>query len=149
MGCLHLFHSPDQGGVNFATATTNFCMCSTELAALGRNSSEISEAFHTTLELDRARVAEIETQILHLEHTLAQLRLEQSQVQERFDSYKYPVLTLPNENTSGILIRFLPPHPEFPPLTGALSPSILTYISAMARHRSGHTRALECHIVAL
>ncbi|KAJ7629766.1 hypothetical protein DFH06DRAFT_1225375 [Mycena polygramma] len=80
------------------------------------------------LESDRARVAELQTQILHLERTLAQLRLEHSQAQERIDSYTYPVLTLPNEITSKIFLQVLPPYPEFPPVFGPLSPTLLTHI---------------------
>ncbi|KAJ6457478.1 hypothetical protein C8R47DRAFT_934066, partial [Mycena vitilis] len=46
----------------------------------------------------------------------------------RLNSFKYPVLTLPNEITSAIFIRFLPPYPVFPPFTGVHSPTVLTYI---------------------
>ncbi|KAJ7629762.1 hypothetical protein DFH06DRAFT_709750 [Mycena polygramma] len=94
------------------------------------------------LESDRARAAEIETQISHLEHTLAQLRLEQSQVQERLDSYNYPVLTLPNELVSEIFIRFLPPYPGFPPLIGSYSPTLLTQICRRWREIAVDTPAL-------
>ncbi|KAJ7629759.1 hypothetical protein DFH06DRAFT_1338184 [Mycena polygramma] len=76
----------------------------------------------------RARVAELQAQIVPLERALARLRLEQSQVQKQLDSFTYPVLTLPNEITSVIFIHFLPPHPDFPPLTGPLSPALLTRI---------------------
>ncbi|KAJ7917683.1 hypothetical protein B0H13DRAFT_319864 [Mycena leptocephala] len=50
------------------------------------------------------------------------------QAQERLDSYKYPVLTLPNEIISEIFFHFLPAYPLFPPLTGILSPTLLTQI---------------------
>ncbi|KAJ7629763.1 hypothetical protein DFH06DRAFT_709747 [Mycena polygramma] len=80
------------------------------------------------LEADRARVVEIQTQILHLERTLAQLRIERSQAQHRIDSYMYPILTLPNEITSEIFLQVLPPYPEFPPIFGPLSPTLLTHI---------------------
>ncbi|KAJ7834299.1 hypothetical protein B0H13DRAFT_2369955 [Mycena leptocephala] len=59
------------------------------------------------LEADRARVADLE---------------------ERLDSYKYPVLTLPNEIVSEIFIHFLPAYPEYPPPAGLLSPTLLTHI---------------------
>ncbi|KAJ7629760.1 hypothetical protein DFH06DRAFT_1338185 [Mycena polygramma] len=82
------------------------------------------------LAADRARVAELQTRILDLERTvsdldrtLSQLRIEQSQAQERLDSYIYPVLTLPNDIT-----RIIPPYPRFPLLTGQLSPMVLTHI---------------------
>ncbi|KAJ7134024.1 hypothetical protein C8R43DRAFT_1022215 [Mycena crocata] len=44
------------------------------------------------------------------------------------DTYKYPVLTLPNEITSEIFINFLPPYPVRPPIIGPLSPSFLCRI---------------------
>ncbi|KAJ7623971.1 hypothetical protein DFH06DRAFT_758716 [Mycena polygramma] len=80
------------------------------------------------LEEDRARVAELQTRILAAERTLSVLRLEQSQAQERLDSYKYPVLTLPNEITSEIFVHVLPPYPDFPELIGPFSPTSLTQI---------------------
>ncbi|KAJ7629767.1 hypothetical protein DFH06DRAFT_709862 [Mycena polygramma] len=81
-----------------------------------------------SLAADRARVAEFEKKIQQLEHSISQLRSAQSQVRQRLDSYKYPVLTLPNEITSEIFIRFLPPYPGFPPLTGRSSPNRLAEI---------------------
>ncbi|KAJ7909680.1 hypothetical protein B0H13DRAFT_2661362 [Mycena leptocephala] len=80
------------------------------------------------LEADRARVAELEAQISHLERSLSALRIEKMLAQERLDSYKYPVLTLPNEIVSDIFMHFLPPYPLFPPLIGLLSPTLLTQI---------------------
>jgi len=77
---------------------------------------------------DRARLAELELQILDLERSLSVLRLERTAVQERVDSSTYPVLTLPNEITSEIFIHFLPIYPLCPPLTGILSPTLLTHI---------------------
>ena len=56
------------------------------------------------------------------------LLAEQSQVQESFDGYIYPVLTLPNEITSEIFICFLPDYPATPPLTGLASPTTLTHV---------------------
>ncbi|KAJ7629757.1 hypothetical protein DFH06DRAFT_1225349 [Mycena polygramma] len=80
------------------------------------------------LAADRARVAELQSQILDLERALCDLRIEQLQAQERLDSYRYPVLILPNEVASEIFIRILPPHPHFPPLVGSHSPTLLTQI---------------------
>ncbi|KAJ7830951.1 hypothetical protein B0H13DRAFT_2432831 [Mycena leptocephala] len=82
----------------------------------------------STLDVDRTRLAEIETQILGLERSLAALWTKKTQVQERLDLYKYPVLTLPNEIVSEIFIHFLPVYPLCPPLTGILSPNTLTRI---------------------
>ncbi|KAJ6541439.1 hypothetical protein B0H19DRAFT_1077284 [Mycena capillaripes] len=59
------------------------------------------------LETDRARAAALEAQILDLEHALSALRIEKAPVQERLDSYKYPVLTLPNGIVSEIFVHFL------------------------------------------
>ncbi|KAF8178185.1 hypothetical protein K438DRAFT_1281351 [Mycena galopus ATCC 62051] len=82
----------------------------------------------TDLEADRALVARIQARILDLEHSLAELRAEQVAAQERLDSYKYPVLILPNEITSEIFIHFLPPYPICPPVLGMFSPTHLTHI---------------------
>jgi hypothetical protein len=80
------------------------------------------------LEVDRIRVADLEAQILDLERSISALRIEKVLVQERLDSYKYPVLTLPNEIVSEIFVHFLPVYPLCPPLTGILSPTSLTQI---------------------
>ncbi|KAJ7868858.1 hypothetical protein B0H13DRAFT_2063884 [Mycena leptocephala] len=80
------------------------------------------------LEVDRARIADIEAQILDLERSLAALQAEKTIAQVRLQSYKYPVLTLPNEIISEIFIHFLPVYPDCPPLTGILSPTSLTQI---------------------
>ncbi|KAJ6468684.1 hypothetical protein C8R47DRAFT_1151337 [Mycena vitilis] len=80
------------------------------------------------LEADRVQIAELQTQIVQLERALAQLRLNQSVVQHRLDSYRYPVLTLPNELVCEIFMRVLPPYPDFPQLIGRFSPTPLTQI---------------------
>jgi hypothetical protein len=94
------------------------------------------------LEADRARVTDLEAQILHLERSLSALRNEKTLVQERLDSYKYPVLALPNEIVSEIFMHFLPTYPRFPPLTGILSPTILTQICRKWREIALGTPAL-------
>ncbi|KAJ6468687.1 hypothetical protein C8R47DRAFT_804275 [Mycena vitilis] len=81
-----------------------------------------------SLEADRARVAELQARILHLERSLSELRIEQSRAQERIDSYRYPVLTLPTEIISEIFIRSLPSAPDFPVLFGGSSPALLIWI---------------------
>ncbi|KAJ7629787.1 hypothetical protein DFH06DRAFT_1440189 [Mycena polygramma] len=80
------------------------------------------------LEADRARVAELELEILQLECAVSALRIEQAQAQERLDGYRYPVLTLPNELVSEIFLHILPPYPDFPELVGPFSPTALTQI---------------------
>ncbi|KAJ7115636.1 hypothetical protein C8R43DRAFT_1242376 [Mycena crocata] len=79
-------------------------------------------------ERDRARTAEIATQILDLERSIHLLQTETDLVQKRLVSYAYPVLTLPNEVVSQIFIHFLPVHPSCPPLRGLPSPTLLTHI---------------------
>ncbi|KAJ6483087.1 hypothetical protein C8R45DRAFT_787134, partial [Mycena sanguinolenta] len=74
------------------------------------------------------RLSDIETQMLDLARSLSALLAEQKVVQERLDSYKYPVLTLPNEMVSEIFIHCMPPYPQCPPLSGALSPTSLAHI---------------------
>ncbi|KAF8178171.1 hypothetical protein K438DRAFT_1844695 [Mycena galopus ATCC 62051] len=80
------------------------------------------------LEADRALVAEMQARIFDLERSLAELRAEQAMVQERLDSYRYPVLMLPNEIISEIFLHFLPPYPICPPLVGMFSPTHLTHV---------------------
>ncbi|KAJ7892244.1 hypothetical protein B0H14DRAFT_2560307 [Mycena olivaceomarginata] len=82
----------------------------------------------SVLAADRTRVAELEAQILVLEHSLSALRTEKLLAQERINSYKYPVLKLPNEIVSEIFIQFLPIYPLCPSLEGLFSPSTLTHI---------------------
>ncbi|KAF7335598.1 F-box domain-containing protein [Mycena venus] len=94
------------------------------------------------LEEDRARVADIEAQIRVLEHSISVLRAQKALVQERLDSYTYPVLTLPNEITSEIFIHFLPTYPLYPPLTGLLSPNLLAQICRTWREIALATPAL-------
>ncbi|KAJ7875458.1 hypothetical protein B0H13DRAFT_2550128 [Mycena leptocephala] len=94
------------------------------------------------LEADRARVTDLEAQILHLERSLSALRNEKTRAQERLDSYKYPVLTLPNEIVSEIFVHFLPTYPRFPSQTGILSPTMLTQICRTWREIALGTPAL-------
>ncbi|KAJ7833283.1 hypothetical protein B0H13DRAFT_2111270 [Mycena leptocephala] len=89
-------------------------------------------------EADRARMAELQAQI----SDLSALRSEKASVQQRLDSYRYPVLTLPNEIVSEIFIHFLPIYPSCPPLTGILSPNILTQICREWRETALATPAL-------
>ncbi|KAJ7131903.1 hypothetical protein C8R43DRAFT_956861 [Mycena crocata] len=92
--------------------------------------------------VDRARISELAAQILDLERSIQVLRIEQNQAQKRLDSYKYPVLTLPNEITSEIFVQFLPVFPVPPPLKGPLSPTLLTHICRRWRDIAHATPAL-------
>ncbi|KAJ7265346.1 hypothetical protein B0H12DRAFT_1261793 [Mycena haematopus] len=80
------------------------------------------------LQADRVRAAALNAQISDLENSISALRLEQAQVQSRLDSYKYPVLTLPNEIISEIFTHVPPPYPSGAPLLGLLPPTSLTHI---------------------
>ncbi|KAJ7320832.1 hypothetical protein DFH08DRAFT_387805 [Mycena albidolilacea] len=82
----------------------------------------------STLAADRARIADLDTQIQDLQRSLSVLQRERSLVQGRLDAYNYPVLTLPNEIICEIFTRFLPIYPKCPPLIGPLSPIFLTHI---------------------
>ncbi|KAJ7909672.1 hypothetical protein B0H13DRAFT_2330127 [Mycena leptocephala] len=94
------------------------------------------------LEVDRARVADLEAQISHLQRSLSALREEKTLAQERLGSYKYPVLELPNEIVSDIFMHFLPFYHLFPPLIGLLSPTLLTQICRRWREIALGTPAL-------
>ncbi|KAJ7176295.1 hypothetical protein C8R43DRAFT_975383 [Mycena crocata] len=109
-----------------ATLATNVIL---ENSALGRAA-------------DRARLAHIKAQILDLERSLVSLHLEKDVVEKRLDSYRYPVLTLPNEITSEIFLQFLPIYPSCPPSTGLLSPTLLTHICRNWREIALATPAL-------
>ncbi|KAJ7659293.1 hypothetical protein DFH06DRAFT_1327119 [Mycena polygramma] len=81
-----------------------------------------------SLQVDRDRLQVLEPQILELRRSLEALETEQASVRERLDSYKYPVLTLPNEVASEIFVQFLPPYPLCPLTYGPLSPEHLLLI---------------------
>ncbi|KAJ7356466.1 hypothetical protein DFH08DRAFT_459318 [Mycena albidolilacea] len=86
-------------------------------------------------ELDRARLAD-------LERSISELESEKKLVLDRLDSYKYPVLTLPNEITTEIFIHFLPTYPSCPLLTGLGTPTALTQICHQWREIALATPAL-------
>ncbi|KAJ7439492.1 hypothetical protein FB451DRAFT_1301949 [Mycena latifolia] len=89
----------------------------------------------------RARIAEIESHMLELEHSLGLLQ-EKELLQARLDAYTYPVLTLPNEIVSEIFVHFLPVYPSRPPLIGRRSPSHLGQICRKWREIALGTPAL-------
>ncbi|KAF7340549.1 F-box domain-containing protein [Mycena sanguinolenta] len=80
------------------------------------------------MEADRRCLLDIEARILDLERSISTLRTEQARVQERLNSYTYPILTLPNEITLEIFLRFLPIYPKSPPLIGLHSPTCLAQV---------------------
>ncbi|KAK7017383.1 hypothetical protein R3P38DRAFT_1325122 [Favolaschia claudopus] len=80
------------------------------------------------LAADREHIIDIDAEIRDLELRIVNLRLEKNLVQQRLDAYIYPVLTLPSEIISEILIRTLPVYPLRPPKTGLSSPTLLSQI---------------------
>ncbi|KAJ7074685.1 hypothetical protein C8F01DRAFT_1076072 [Mycena amicta] len=74
-----------------------------------------------TCAADRARIEQIEAQI-------RSLFAEKDVLQRRLDSYRYPILTLPNEITGNIFQRYLPEYPKAPPPTGSGSPTLLSHV---------------------
>ncbi|KAK7035844.1 F-box domain-containing protein [Favolaschia claudopus] len=94
----------------------------------------------STLEVDRARMLELESQICGLEHTPPTFKLEHSMVKTRLDRVKYPVLTLPNE----IVFRDTRPLPPAIPRPASTRWPIVayssdTYLFKMARDCSQNT----------
>ncbi|KAJ7602442.1 hypothetical protein DFH06DRAFT_1023774 [Mycena polygramma] len=82
-----------------------------------------------SLQADRARVADLEPQILYLERSLSALRSELALAQGRLNSYTYPVLTLPTDIISEIFIQCLPVYPNCSWLADSyLPPARLTQI---------------------
>ncbi|KAJ7139129.1 hypothetical protein C8R44DRAFT_727238 [Mycena epipterygia] len=94
------------------------------------------------MKADRARIADVNAEIRDLKRSLVSLRKERRQIQDRLNSYKYPVLTLPNEITSEIFIHFLPGYPICPLDSGIFSPSLLTLICRKWREIALATPAL-------
>ncbi|KAK7051892.1 F-box domain-containing protein [Favolaschia claudopus] len=75
-----------------------------------------------------AEILDLEAQISILRQKIAGSNLARKVVQERLQSYTYPVLSLPNEIVSEIFVHLLPIYPEPPPGTGRSSPLCLTHI---------------------
>ncbi|KAJ6472766.1 hypothetical protein C8R47DRAFT_1199902 [Mycena vitilis] len=96
----------------------------------------------SALEADRAHVAEIDAEIMRLQHWIYALRDEQEPARHRLKSYKYPVLTLPNEIVSEIFVHFLPLYPKCPESIGVYSPTVLTKICSKWREIALATPAL-------
>ncbi|KAF7367586.1 F-box domain-containing protein [Mycena sanguinolenta] len=91
---------------------------------------------------DRARVADLDAEILVHERALSALRIQRARAQERLDSYKYPVMTLPNEIITEIFLHFLPTYPDRPPTRGLHSPTLLTQICCQWREIALRTPTL-------
>ncbi|KAJ7074010.1 hypothetical protein C8F01DRAFT_6192, partial [Mycena amicta] len=109
----------------------------------------VSEAQSTpeTRAADRARLAKINAEIEQLTSALSALVAQRKPIQDRLDSFIYPVMTLPNEIVSEIFIQYLPPYPACPPLLGEGSPTKLAQLCRRWRniaHSTPHLwRAIE------
>ncbi|KAJ6454602.1 hypothetical protein C8R45DRAFT_599623 [Mycena sanguinolenta] len=91
---------------------------------------------------DRAHIAEIDAKVSSLREAIRALKAEKLRTQERLNSYAYPVLTLPNEITSEIFIKFIPVYPRPPPMTGRRSPTTLTHVCGRWREIALSMRSL-------
>ncbi|KAJ7161184.1 hypothetical protein C8R46DRAFT_860439, partial [Mycena filopes] len=85
---------------------------------------------------------DLDSQVMQLERAISVLRAQRAHIEDRLDSYRYPVLTLPNEIVSEIFVHFLPVYPERPPVPGILSPTNLTQICRKWRQVALATPAL-------
>ncbi|KAJ7074014.1 hypothetical protein C8F01DRAFT_1098981 [Mycena amicta] len=102
----------------------------------------MSASTPATRAADRARLPLLEAQIEQLQIALNVLCSERTLIQNRLDSYSYPVLTLPNEIISEIFIQYLPFYPSCPPLLGDGSPTKLGQICRHWREIAHATPAL-------
>ncbi|KAK7052179.1 F-box domain-containing protein [Favolaschia claudopus] len=102
------------------------------------------------LELDRAALAKIDAQVRILKivaqisplpDSITELIATGEAAQQRLDSYKYPVLTLPNEIVAEIFLHFLPPYPDVD-VFGKSTPTRLTHICRQWRDVALSTPAL-------
>ncbi|KAJ6589316.1 hypothetical protein B0H19DRAFT_1367704 [Mycena capillaripes] len=88
-----------------------------------------------TLATERDRVVELDAEILRLQR-------EREPLKARLDTYKYPVLTLPNEIVSELFVNVLPPYPLLAPTSGPQSPTALGQICRKWRAIALSTPAL-------
>ncbi|KAK7014276.1 F-box domain-containing protein [Favolaschia claudopus] len=89
-----------------------------------------------------AQISELEAQIAVLEESISVLRASKKPAEDRLNSHKYPVLTLPNEIVSEIFQHYLPTYPEPPEFFEGLSPTTLTQICRQWREIAFSTPAL-------
>ncbi|KAJ7074019.1 hypothetical protein C8F01DRAFT_1098986 [Mycena amicta] len=96
----------------------------------------------TTRAADRLRLPVLDTEIKQLENAVNALYSERKLIQDRLDSYTYPVMSLPNEIVAEIFVQYLPPYPACPPLLGDGSPTTLAQICSRWRGVAHGTPAL-------
>ncbi|KAK7051951.1 hypothetical protein R3P38DRAFT_2762412 [Favolaschia claudopus] len=89
-----------------------------------------------------SEILNIQDQIVALLEELFVLREAQTTVQRRLQSYKYPVLSLPNEIVSEIFLHTIPDYPNRPPIVGNFSPFRLTHVCRKWREIVIATRRL-------
>ncbi|KAK7051898.1 F-box domain-containing protein [Favolaschia claudopus] len=87
------------------------------------------------MEADRALLAETDTEIVEFKAQMSLLRQKiagsedtRKLVQGRLQSYKYPVLSLPNEIVSEIFLHFIPPYPHPAHPVAEDSPAVLARV---------------------
>ncbi|KAJ7074021.1 hypothetical protein C8F01DRAFT_1098994 [Mycena amicta] len=99
---------------------------------------------------DRTRLPALDAEIRHLENALNALHSERKLIQDRLDSYTYPVLTLPNEIVAEIFVQYLPSYPACPPILGDGSPTKLAQLCSHWRQIAHGTptlwRAIELFV---
>ncbi|KAJ7074007.1 hypothetical protein C8F01DRAFT_1224761 [Mycena amicta] len=97
---------------------------------------EIRAADRTTLSASSVQIQ------LQKPEDISALHSKRKLIQDRLDSYTYPVLTLPNEIVAEIFVQYLPPYPACPPLLGDGSPTKLAQICSHWRQIAHGTPAL-------
>lgn len=90
----------------------------------------------------RTQIEEIDAQMVEMERSFGCLQEKRNSLRGRLDTYRYPVLNLPNEVVSEIFVRFLPVYPKRAPAFGPLSPTLLTQICHKWREIALSTPAL-------
>ncbi|KAJ7753075.1 hypothetical protein DFH07DRAFT_824530 [Mycena maculata] len=103
-------------------------LCPSIERALRLKSSALVAFMSRALAECRANLSRIRAEISRLERSLGPLRIAEKVIQEQLQSYRYPVMTLPNEITAEIFTQFLPPYPLCPPATGPSSPTLFTHV---------------------
>ncbi|KAJ7741193.1 hypothetical protein DFH07DRAFT_926202 [Mycena maculata] len=91
---------------------------------------------------DRARIENIEANIVLLKRSIRGLRARKKKTQKQLNSYTYPVLTLPAEIVSEIFLHCIPVYPRCPSRTGRGSPLLLAQICSEWREVALATPAL-------
>ncbi|KAK7023258.1 F-box domain-containing protein [Favolaschia claudopus] len=94
------------------------------------------------LATQNSQILNIQGQIGTLLQELFDLQEARNTVHKRLQSYKYPVLSLPNEIVSEIFLHTIPDYPNRPPTVGNSSPFRLTHVCRKWREIAIATRRL-------